>query len=359
MKPLAPLLAAHCALACSAGAPPPDPVAASRAPRSSDPSVAAEVSRSAVLPPPRHRDERVVLARDGAIWMMGPDGSDPVQLSVRPLDGPDLDPALSPAGDAVAYASIVDGTYRIVVLPLADPIPRPLTDGGGVGDRQPAWSPDGRRIAFMRGDPRDRVDLLAVEVRSLAGADPREGDGSDDPALPAPTVLLRGDDTAPERVGGPAFSPDGAAIVLSADRRAGKGTGLWRLDLAGGALARITPVPRRAEGVVDLDPAFSPDGRRIAFASNRHLPAGHGEDLDLHAVDADGSGLTRLTDDPGTAREPAYSPDGQRLFFASTRDRRGRYEWEVYVMAASGGRPLRLGREERPQNRAPSAGLAK
>jgi Tol biopolymer transport system component len=69
--------------------------------------------------------------------------------------------------------------------------------------------------------------------------------------------------------------------------------------------------------------------------------------------------LTRLTDDPGTAREPAYSPDGQRLFFASTRDRRGAYQWEVYVMAAGGGRPRRLGREERPQNRAPQAGLAK
>ena len=356
MKLLAPLLAALGALGCSAGAPPPDRVAAPRPPGRPDPSVAAEVSRSAALPSPRHAGERLVLARAGAIWMMRPDGSDPVQLSVRPLDGPDLDPALSPGGDAVAYASMHDGTYRIVVLPLADPIPRPLTDGGGVGDGQPTWSPDGRRIAFMRGDPRERVDLLAVEVPPAAAEDAGDASAA---RPPQPVVLLRGDDAAPELVGGPAFSPDGAAVVLSADRRAGKGTGIWRLDLATGALARITPVPRRAEGVVDLDPTFSPDGRRIAFASNRHLPAGHGDDLDLHAVATDGSGLTRLTDDPGTAREPAYSPDGQRLFFASTRDRRGRYEWEVYVMAASGGRPMRLGREERPQNRAPSAGLAK
>jgi Tol biopolymer transport system component len=312
-----------------------------------DPNVAAEVNHGAPLPAATDGRERVVFWRAGSIWSMRPDGTAPEQVTVRPLDAPDASPAFAPRGDAIAYASLSDGVYRIWVMSLADRLPRAVTDGGGVGDTEPAWSPDGRKLAFMRGDPRDSVDLYLVDVPATDSA----------PAA-RPTLLLAGDDDDPERVGAPAFAPDGASIVLSADRRQGKGTGLFRFDLARRSLTRISPVPRKASHILDLDPAFSPDGTRIAFASNRHVASADHDDLDIYSMAVDGSGLTRLTDDPGSAREPAYSPDGKRIFFASTRYRQNAYEWEIYVMSATGGRTVRLTRDERPQNRAPSPGRA-
>ena len=68
----------------------------------------------------------------------------------------------------------------------------------------------------------------------------------------------------------------------------------------------------------------------------------------------DGSGLNRLSDDPGTIADPVYSSDGSRLYFASTRIRTTGYEWEIFVMAAGGGEQKRLTREARPENSAPS-----
>lgn len=331
---------------------------AARAPEGGpvDPAIAAEVGHGEAVPRAGDARERLVVSRGGSIWMMGPDASDPVQLTVRPLDAPDADPAFSPAGDAVAYASLERRVFRLFVVPLAELVPRPITDGGRVGDHHPAWSPDGRVIAFMRGDPRDRLDLYVADVPPDPDA---AGEGGGAAPAAAPLLLVRGDDDQPERVGRPAYSPDGKTLVFSADRRAGKGTALWSIDLSSRAIQRLSPVPRTAAHVADLEPAFSPDGARIVFASNRHVASGDHDDFDIYSIASDGSGLTRLTHDPGSAREPVYSPDGKRIFFASTRDRRGAYEWEVYVMSASGGRARRLTRDERPQNRAPSTGLAK
>ena len=333
---------------CSAQAPARRAAAPRPAPDDlADPAVAEEVRHGDAVPAPTDRSERLVLSRGGSIWMMGPDASDPVQLTVRPIDAPDEDPAFAPAGDAVAYASLDRRVYRLFVVSTAELLPRAITDGGKVGDHHPAWAPDGRVIAFMRGDPRLRLDLYVADL-------PAEGS-----TVRSPLLLVRGDDDAPERVGHPVYSPDGRAIVFSADRREGKGTALWRVDVTTHALERRSPVPQRAAHLADLEPAFSPDGTRIVFASNRHMSSADHDDFDIYSIGSDGSGLTRLTDDPGSAREPVYSPDGKRIFFASTRDRTGAFEWEVYVMSAAGGRTRRLTRDERPQNRAPSTGRAR
>lgn len=283
-------------------------------------------------------NERLVFLRAGSVWMMGPDGGDPEQLTVRSLEAADESPSLSPDGQLLAYASAKDGTLRVYLQNMEDLIPAPLGEGP---DSEPAFSPDGSTLAFLRGDERVNRDLYLLDLR-----DPQA----------TPRLLLKGDDDHPGLAGGPVFSKDGKAIIMAADRRENQGTALWRIDLASGAMKRITtPRNEGAAWICDRSPALSPDGKRIAFVSNRHAGSSDSaDDFDLYSVAIDGSGLTRLSDDPGIVADPAYSSDGKRLYFASTRIRQADFEWEIFVMAAGGGEQRRLTREARPENRAPS-----
>ena len=76
--------------------------------------------------------------------------------------------------------------------------------------------------------------------------------------------------------------------------------------------------------MLDGSPSWSSDGGRIAFDSLRD---GNGE---IYVMNADGSGQTRLTDDPGFDGSPSWSPDGSRIAFQSFRD--GDANPEIYVM---------------------------
>ena len=82
----------------------------------------------------------------------------------------------------------------------------------------------------------------------------------------------------------------------------------------------------------DRDPAWSPDGRRIAFSSERD---GNSE---IYVMNADGSGLTRITNNSDYDGVPAWSPDGRRIAFASRRDGNS----EIYAMNADGSNQTRL-----------------
>jgi dipeptidyl aminopeptidase/acylaminoacyl peptidase len=282
----------------------------------------------------------------------------PADLGLLRIPGP---PTLAPDGRsavvAVTRLDLDDDEYRsqLWLVPTdGRAIPRPLTLGWQ--DREPSYSPDGRWLAFLRaakgGKP--QIAVLPVEGGEIrVVTDHPLGAGrpvwSPDSARLAYVVRV------PEQ--GRYGTVDGVTAEKEAPRRIN--TLQYRLDNLGFTVDRWQhvfvldpfaeePVPEQlTSGDYDHEqPAWSPDGRRIAFSARRH--AGRDRDLvtDLYSVAADGSDLRRLTDTTMAASHPAYSADGGTVYFAGIalggtgRDFAGRTAG-LYAVPADGAAPPR------------------
>lgn len=201
-----------------------------------------------------------------------------------------------PPGGKIAFASKRDGDWEIYTLNAAGSGLTRLTRSPGY-DWAPAWSPDGRRIAF--GSKRDGNWELY-----MMGAD-----GSGATRL---TNNAAGD-------WNPTWSPDGAQLLFETFRD-GNGE-IYVMNADGSAAENLTRNP-----FCDLEPAWSPDGKRIVFVSDRDDPdpdkCGNGSNPEcvehIYVMNADGTGKTRLTNQAAIDSEPAWSPDGKWIVFAST-----------------------------------------
>lgn len=122
------------------------------------------------------------------------------------------------------------------------------------------------------------------------------------------------------------WSPDGKRISFTANRDQNWDVFVMKAD--GSQITRLTEDPAQ-----DRYTTWSPDGKKIAFSSNRE-----GKQDDIYVMNADGSGVTRLTRDPGRDTTPAWSPDGKKIAFVSNREGSS----QIYVMAPDGSNPVRL-----------------
>jgi len=208
---------------------------------------------------------------------------------------------------AIAFVADRDGFSRLYSI---DP------DGTGLRrltadvafDAFPAWSPDGKRIAFTR------ANAVSADIYVM------NADGS----------TLRNLTASPsDKNGDAAWSPDGRRIAFASNRR---GTfEIWVMNANGTGVRQLTALPQDAN-----HPVWSPDGKRIAFSTPAPVPGA------IYVMNADGTGVRKLFSEDGDAqdllRAGSWSPDGTRLVFTRsfppTGDRQPTSD--VYVIRTDG-----------------------
>jgi Tol biopolymer transport system component len=246
----------------------------------------------------------------GEIWVVNV--ADGARRRIREADA--VQPSWSPGGHRIAYWGLMGkGGQRDLFTVAADGTEetspaRPLTSDPAV-DWDPAWSPDGQFVYFSstRGGT---MNLWRMRVDETTGE-----------PLASPESIV----TPSSWSDGITFSRDGSLLAYATlERRTTVLLGQVDPD-RGVVVGSLKPVLAGSSPV--RDQAVSPDGKRIAYTNI-------GPQEDLHLIGVDGRGHLQLTDDAYRDRGPAWSPDGRTLAFYS--DRSGSYE--IWLIGADGTR---------------------
>lgn len=217
-------------------------------------------------------------------------------------------PSLSPDGQSVLYSAFREqNVYEIYELSLNTGSINRLTNRIGVANA-PEVSPNGERIAFMRGNPNTQQNQIWIMDRN--------GENQEN---------------IPKALGwDPTWSPDGKSILFASDRDGL--VQLFTVSLKGSAIKKVTNLPA-IRGRSD----WSPDGSFIITYS------GEPWNRELFIMSADGSNARQLTPSGGNSQGPSFSPDGQWVVFTAYFDHYGDdHGCEIYVIRTTGADLRRL-----------------
>jgi TolB protein len=257
----------------------------------------------------------------------------------------EVQPALSPDGNFVAYASDRSGNWDIYVMTADGRRPFQVTSGLS-HEVHPSWSPDGAHLAYSEYNPRSgQWEIWIVEVANPANR----------------KFIAHGLF--------PAWCPSPSVNRIAYQLARRRGTNLfsiWTVDLIDGEARFPTEVVPATASTAAVAPAWSPDGTRIVYATVNLDPepkpgqtprrVDRGDDIWVTTLD----GLTRvrLTSDHTNDWGPTWAPDG-RIYFASNR---GGYDniWSLQpldtnLIQATRVAPTRLGTARKPEPAAPGA----
>jgi dipeptidyl aminopeptidase/acylaminoacyl peptidase/outer membrane protein assembly factor BamD (BamD/ComL family) len=258
-------------------------------------------------------NEDVIAKQDDAAYRC--------QLSVEPT--PSIAPTVTPTATIATVAAVtatvtptvsIADTSKIAFAAYNDAergyaIYVVQADGNGLTQvvreaSQPAFSPDGRKIAFHSWR-RDRLGLQVVSAEGGEMDDVIIGTGIED--------------------GSPSWSRDGAKIAFASNKEVGR---KWRIYV-GWLTGTGEPVELRQ----GESPDWSPEGDKIVYRGCDE----RGGNCGLYIMDENGANPTRLTTDDSD-NAPAWSPDGSQVAFMSARDG----NWEIYVVDLANPKPRRL-----------------
>jgi Tol biopolymer transport system component len=312
---------------------------------------------------------QIAFVRQGAVFLISPLGGPERKLAEMLA----RDIAWTPDSKSLAVSCEVEGNIRVVLLSIATRKTRYLTTppekSYSFGDLYFAISPDGLKLAFARFPEGGTAELW---LTPMTGGEPKRltetgpvifgiawsSDGQElvySQGQPLAAALWRRRVETPssvksERIGGveeTALEPVIARSLQSnvermAYERIVLDTNIWSLDVE-----QLPSNPKRivASTRQDGDPQFSPDGQRLAFASDRS------GSRQIWVSASDGSNPLQLTSftslNPGFTNAPRWSPDGRQIAFMAMIDN---YR-DIYTVPAEGGPPRRLTTEPSPEGR--------
>jgi Tol biopolymer transport system component len=269
---------------------------------------------------------KIAYVKDGDIWVMDADGTNETNLTNTP-DINERDPAWSPDGTKIAFTGPGEfnkdnsGGLEDIYVMDADPSTNDvtnLTNTPNLLEYQPSWAPSGDQLAFVR-EISEQPDIFVMDANGENATNLTQTDAKNEHA--------------------PDWSPDGTKIAFAGVRKAtatptacptatatATATACPEQPTAGWEILTMDPDGQNeailtGDGFDGTDeaPDWSPDSTKVVFMKQSQV-GGCCDRWEIWAVNRDGSGDTNLTNHPSDDTSPSWSPDGSEITFSSDRD---------------------------------------